>query len=128
MNHEHLLRNVVGALAFMLAASGALAKDAPMTKVQTPILPGIEAPDKVETRLGTLWFFDGFPDDLTVQELCENLHFQHAVQAYLLAIPALDQAAMRRALLQWGSANKTKLTAPGPRKAMSITIGAGVRS
>jgi hypothetical protein len=32
-------------------------------KNTTPIPPCIESPDRVETRLGTLNFFDGFPDD-----------------------------------------------------------------
>jgi len=53
----------------------------------TVVPPGIAAPDTVETRLGTLQFFDGFPDDATVQKLYDNLDFQRAVQAYLLAIP-----------------------------------------
>jgi hypothetical protein len=64
--------------------------------VPTPVPPGIAAPDKVETRLGTLKFFDGFPDDATIEKLYDNLDFQHAVQAYLLAIPAVNQAAMRK--------------------------------
>ena len=61
----------------------------------------------METRLGKLRFFDGFPDDATVEKLYDNLDFQRAVQAYLLAIPAVNQAAMRKALLQWGPANTT---------------------
>jgi hypothetical protein len=74
---------------------------------QTPLPPGIAIPDEVETRLGTLKFFDGFPSDDTVQKLYDNLDFQRAVQAYLLAIPAVNQAAMRKALLTWGPANTT---------------------
>ena len=73
----------------------------------TPIPPGIEVPDEVQTRLGTLRFFDGFPDDATTQTLFDNLDFQRAVQAYLLALPPVDLAALRRALLEWGPANST---------------------
>ncbi|MBV6477951.1 MAG: hypothetical protein HGGPFJEG_00696 [Ignavibacteria bacterium] len=76
-------------------------------KTVTKIPDGIAIPDKVETRLGTLNFKDGFPDDATVEKLYDNLDFQRAVQAYLLAIPAVNQAAMRKALLQWGPANTT---------------------
>jgi hypothetical protein len=54
----------------------------------TDIPPGIITPDRVETRLGTLRFFDGFPDDATVQTLYDNLDFQRAVQAHLAALPA----------------------------------------
>jgi len=48
----------------------------------TEIPPGIAMPDKVETRLGTLEFYDGFPSDATVAKLYDNLDFQRAVQAY----------------------------------------------
>jgi hypothetical protein len=37
--------------------------------METSIPPGITSPDKVETRLGTLNFFDGFPDKPTVKKL-----------------------------------------------------------
>ncbi|HEX6920638.1 MAG TPA: DUF1254 domain-containing protein [Actinomycetes bacterium] len=73
----------------------------------TPIPPGIEIPDEVQTRLGTLRFFDGFPDDATTRTLFDNLDFQRAVQAYLLALPALGVAAASKALLAWGPANST---------------------
>ena len=72
-----------------------------------PIPPGIEVPDELQTRLGTLRFFDGFPDDATTQVLFDNLDFQRAVQAYLLALPAISVAAVRNAMLAWGPANST---------------------
>jgi len=107
MKNRHPLTSVVCALACALAATGALAQNAPQMKMPTDVPPGIAMPDSVETRLGTLEFFDGFPSDATVEKLYDNLDFQRAVQAYLLAIPAVNQAAMRRALLQWGPANTT---------------------
>lgn len=73
----------------------------------TPISPGIGMPDEVQTRLGTLRFIDGFPDDATTQTLFDNLDFQRAVQAYLLAIGAVDQAALRRWLTRWEPSNRT---------------------
>jgi hypothetical protein len=44
--------------------------------MKTPI--PIVSPDTVETRLGTLKFFDGFPDNATVEKLYNNLDFQRA--------------------------------------------------
>jgi len=70
--------------------------ESPKMKMTTDIPQGIAIPDKVETRLGTLNFFDGFPDKPTVEKIYDNLDFQRAVQAYLLAIPAVNQAAMRK--------------------------------
>ncbi len=79
----------------------------PKMKMTTPLPPGIASPDKVETRLGTLNFFDGFPDSATVDKLYDNLDFQRAVQAYLLALPAVSQAANRNEILKLGPANTT---------------------
>ena len=38
-------------------------------KMTTDIPPEITMPNTVETRLGTLKFFDGFPDDATVAKV-----------------------------------------------------------
>jgi hypothetical protein len=79
----------------------------PKVKYSTPMPPGLASPDKVETRLGTLEFFDGFPEKATAEKLLDNLDFQRAVQAYLLAIPAVSQVADRNACLTLGPTNKT---------------------
>ncbi len=76
-------------------------------KYTTPTPPGIASPDTVETRLGTLKFLDGFPDNATIEKLYDNLDFQRAVQAYLLAIPAVSQAANRNNILPLGPRNAT---------------------
>ena len=60
--------------------------ESPKMKMSTKVPPGIESPDKVKTRLGTLKFFDGFPDKATVEKLYDNLDFQRAVQVYLLGL------------------------------------------
>jgi hypothetical protein len=67
-------------------------------------------PDQVSSRLGTLKFYDGFPDDATIEKLYDNLDFQRAVQAYLLAIPGVSMLAMRNGILECGPANTTLLT------------------
>jgi hypothetical protein len=55
----------------------------PQLKFSTPMPPGVASPDKVETRLGTLNFFDGFPDKPSADKPFDNLDFQRAVQAYM---------------------------------------------
>jgi hypothetical protein len=77
----------------------------PKIKYSTPLATGVDSPDKVETRLGTFKFFDGFPDKATAEKLLDNLDFQRAVQAYLLAIPAVSQVADRNAFLKYGPVN-----------------------
>ena len=100
----------IGLMALLvcgLASSFALAETSTKLKMTTEVPPGIAIPDEVESRLGTLNSLTAFPNDATVEKLYDNLDFQRAVQAYLFAIPAVNQAAMRKALLQWGPANKT---------------------
>jgi hypothetical protein len=41
-------------------------------KMTTPIPPEITTPDTVETRLGTLNFKNGMPDQATIDKLWDN--------------------------------------------------------
>jgi hypothetical protein len=75
------------------------------TEIPAPIL----TPDSVETRLGTLRFFDGFPDDATVRTVYDNLDFQRAVQAFLTAVPAATLHAERAGYRSFGPDNRTVL-------------------
>jgi len=79
----------------------------PQYKYSTEMPPGVAIPDKVETRLGTLRFDGGVPDQATTDKLFDNLDFQHAVQAYLLGLPPVNQLANRTAILSMGPVNKT---------------------
>ncbi len=82
----------------------------PKMKMTTNIPPSITTPDKVETRLGTLNFFDGFPDDASVAKLYDNLDFQRGVQAFLTAMPGASLYAMREGLRSQGATdNQTVL-------------------
>ena len=103
--HKFLSSAVSGAVAAIVLSGWTTASE--IMKMTTPMPPGIASPDRVESRLGTLSFFDGFPDDATVQKLYDNLDFQRAVQAYLLAIPAVSQATNRNEILKLGPANTT---------------------
>jgi hypothetical protein len=99
----------VGAMIDWLAA-GRLAPDvhaqdkqpAAKPRMATEIPPAILTPDTLETRLGTLKFTDGFPDDATVQKAYDNLDFQRGVQAFLTAMPAASLLAMRKGIREFG--------------------------
>ncbi len=79
----------------------------PKMKMTTEIPEGIATPDRVETRLGTLHFFDGVPGEETTQKLYDSLDFQRAVQAFLSSIQIASMSAMRKGLLGFGPANTT---------------------
>jgi len=42
---------------------------------------------KIESRLGTLEFLNGFPTEDTAAKIYENLDFIHGVEAFLYALP-----------------------------------------
>ena len=79
----------------------------PEPTYKTDIPRAITIPDTVETRLGTLHFRDGFPDDDTVQKVYDNLDFQRGVQAMLTAMPVASLAAIRKASRSFGPDNQT---------------------
>jgi hypothetical protein len=97
----------------MLAAVPAMAQTLsgppanPQYKYSTPLPPGIAVPNQVETRFGTLNFQGGVPDEASTEKIYDNLDFQRAVQAYLLALPPVNQLANRTAMLSVGPANLT---------------------
>ena len=71
----------------------ALAQTAPKMKMTTDIPVEITTPDSVETRLGTLKFFDGLPDKDTVEKVYDNLDFMRAVDVFLNTMAAASTLA-----------------------------------
>ena len=51
----------------------------------------------VETRIGELYFENGYPSDETISKLYNEMDFQRAVQAYLWGLPMAEMAEWRRA-------------------------------
>jgi hypothetical protein len=113
LTKRDLLRSgAVAAIAVAATKSGPVfaqsltgAPASPDLKYSTSVPPGVMSPDKIETQFGTLNFFDGFPDKASAEKLFDNLDFQRAVQAYLMAIPAVSQAANRDAIRTLGPVN-----------------------
>ena len=100
---------IVAALIGAVTAITAHAQAAPKMKMTTDIPPSIEIPDKVETRIGTLNFVDGFPDKETTQKVYDNLDFQRAVQSFLIAMPGASEVAIRQGIRNFGPDNQTVL-------------------
>lgn len=98
MNSMSKLGLAVTAVA--LAATYANAQTAPKYSAKVP--PYITTPDRVETRIGTLKFFDGLPDPETVKKVYDNLDFARGVEAFLTGIPAASLYAVCEGLGQAG--------------------------
>lgn len=99
----------VAARALLSVAIGAFAAPAVAGtyRMATEIVPGVATPDRLDTSIGTLISKDGFPTRDTTETIWDNLDRSRALQAYLLAIPIVNQAGMRDALLAFGPANRT---------------------
>jgi hypothetical protein len=91
----------------LLAGIAATVQAALEYKMTTPIAPGVATPDTLETSIGTLYLSDGVPKSDTTEMIYDNLDRFRALQAYLLAIPIVNQASMRETLRKFGPDNET---------------------
>jgi hypothetical protein len=98
---------VVAATTLLLAVALVPVASAQNYKMTTPIASGVATPDKLESSIGTLELNDGFPQPDTVEKIYDNLDRSRALQAYLLAIPIVNQAGMRDSLRKFGPDNQT---------------------
>jgi hypothetical protein len=69
-----------------------------LAQVRQETLKQIGMPDRVETRLGTLKFFDGLPDKETVEKVYEHLDFMRGVEVFLTCMPGASMCAFRQGL------------------------------
>ena len=72
------------------------------------IPPQIMTPDTVETPIGTLKFFDGFPNKETTQKLYDNLDFMRGTEVFLTFVPAASIEAVRRGMVEIGATNSNQ--------------------
>ena len=104
MNTKKIWTSILAIVATM-ATVGAVAAEAPKMKMTTDIPESITTPDSVETRIGTLRFFDGYPDDATTQLVYDNLDFMNGVNAFLNAVPGASAEGFRTGWATQGADN-----------------------
>jgi hypothetical protein len=98
-----IFRTTILALLGVAATMPAWAQGQPAPKYSAKVPPYITTPDTVETRIGTLKFFDGLPDQDTVKKVYDNLDFARGVEAFLSGIPATSVYAACEGLSQAGA-------------------------
>ena len=96
--------SVVVTMISLMVAGVAMAAE---YKYETPIAPGVAVPDKIESSIGILNLRYGYPEADTAKKIYDNLDRSRALQAYLMAIPIVNQAGMRDSLRQFGPDNQT---------------------
>lgn len=105
---RHLLPVAFASSALvMLGACSGPARQPSSYKMSTPIPPQILTPDTVETRIGTLKFFDGVPTPETAAKTFDNLDFLRGVEAFLNGIPGASMASIRAGLREVGATGST---------------------
>ena len=75
-------------LSLLCVAATAPAFGQAPPKYSAEVPDSIVTPDTVETRIGTLNFFDGLPDDDTIQKAYDQLDFGRGVETFISGIPA----------------------------------------
>ncbi|MGI9517596.1 MAG: DUF1254 domain-containing protein [Pirellulaceae bacterium] len=94
-------------LLFALVAETAFAQATPGYNNQIP--ESIMTPNNVETRLGTLEYFDGIPTEETATALYNHLDYIRGVETFLNGIPAASLEALRRGQSSLGLDNSNQV-------------------
>ncbi len=104
--HAKLLAMI---LAFFIYAVSAHAATPAKLKMTTDIPESITTPDRVETRIGTLKFFDGIPTKETSALVYDYLDFSRAMETFLNGIPAASIEALRLGAASLGQKNSNQV-------------------
>ncbi|MGA7874701.1 MAG: DUF1254 domain-containing protein, partial [Desulfoferrobacter sp.] len=78
-------------------------------EVSQESLKSISIPDNVETILGTLEFFDGVPEKVTVEKIYDNLDRMRGTQVFLDNVGAVSMYSVRTGLADAGSKGANKI-------------------
>ena len=70
--------------------------------VRTEIPVSITTPDKVEAKIGTLQFKDGYPTHEAAAKIRDELDYLHGVEAFMNSIHGVSVYAMRKGLMDIG--------------------------
>jgi hypothetical protein len=105
---RHQIGTMLVSLALIAASKSAIAEE-PTPGFNTKIPESIMTPDTVETRIGTLKFFDGIPTKETSALVYNNLDFLRGVEAFLNGIPAASIEGMRLGAVSLGATNSNQV-------------------
>jgi hypothetical protein len=93
----------IAAIAILLSVvAPSWAQSAPPPKYSADVPSKITTPDTVQTRIGTLTFHNGAPDEKTVQLVYDQLDFSRGIEAFLTGMSATSVYAVCSGLEQVG--------------------------
>ena len=82
----------------------------PTYKMTTDTPNQVTTPDKVETPIGTLEFFDGIPIGDTKEKIFDYMDRARAVQVYVNMIPAVSMYSLRKAQHEMGATSHIRFS------------------
>ncbi len=78
-------------------------------KLTTDIPASIQIADKIESRIGTLEFEDGYPTKETGNLIYDQLDFQRAVESVILTTPGASLTGFRKGIRELGPDNEAAI-------------------
>jgi hypothetical protein len=87
-----LIGSIIVGIGLLLTAGAAFSQAPPKYAAKVPEY--ITTPDVVETRVGTLRFFDGLPDEETVQRVYDQIDFGRGIETFFAGMPAASIYAL----------------------------------
>ncbi|MFH6968889.1 DUF1254 domain-containing protein [Flavobacterium sp. FlaQc-28] len=97
-------------------------------KYKTDVPASLVISNKIESRIGTLNFKDGFPDDKTVEKVYDNLDFSRALIAFMNTMPGASQVAQRKGIREFGPDNGTVIIFENLMDSRSLFLTANTES
>ena len=73
-----------------------------LAQVSQQTLKSISTPDKVDTRIGPLFFKDGTPSKATLDKVYDNLDFTHAFEAFVNTMQGVNAQAIYKGFADIG--------------------------
>ncbi len=95
--------SAISAVAFAVAMGPAFGE------VSQETLDAISIPDKVDTAIGTLEFFDGVPTDATIATVYDNLDRMRGMDVFLDNIGAVSMYSVRKGLADAGAEGANRI-------------------
>ncbi len=103
------ITSILIAPAWVEASETKMVTQKPEMKMTTPIPENITTPDKVETPIGTLEFFDGIPIGDTKALVYDYMDRARAVQVYIDTIPAVSTYSLLQGNRDMGAGSSNQI-------------------
>ena len=97
----------IAGLMTMSVTAGAA--QSPKMKMTTPIPDSVSTPDKLETSIGALEFFDGVPTQETVDTTYDFLDKVHGMKTFLSFLPSMSVYQLREGQRSVGAVNSNQI-------------------